>query len=116
MPRPSFTLFGLGSSGGPATPSPGTGLPLTVNGFQVTLGFRIGRENGFRGPVTLTLTDIPAGVISASTYTILGTEGSITFRAGPTAIPGSYNVRFKATGADVEERTSVLTLLILPSA
>ena len=114
VPRPSFTLFGLGSPGGSVTPSQGSGLPLIINGFQVTLGFRILRENSFRGPVTIALSDIPAGVIGANTYTFHGNDAGITFRAGPDAIPGTYKVGVKATGADVEERTSVLTLLILP--
>jgi hypothetical protein len=103
VPRPSFQLS--------ATSAVSTTIGAALPGVAT---LTVVRDYFYRGTLTFAFSDVPSGVIVGTNFRIAPDESaaSIAFRAGATAIPGSYLLTVRATGPDVDERVATVQLTI----
>ena len=94
------------------------GIGISVNPGSITVAqggngsvlISLSRIGEFTGPVTLTVTGLPAGVtttITPATLTGATANATITVAVGAAVTPGTYPATVTATGEDVE--TAVVT-------
>jgi hypothetical protein len=103
VPRPSFQLS--------ATPQVTTVIGAALAGTATLTALR---DYFYRDELTFTMSDVPAGLVVGTNYKIAPGESSaiIAFRAGATAVPGSYLITIRANGPDVDERVATVQLTI----
>lgn len=83
-------------------------------GLNARVEVLVTRDNGFRGPVSLAASGLPAGVTLAGVLTIPpdGNQVGVIFLIGPSPVAGSYPIVIRGTGPDVDARTATFNLVI----
>jgi hypothetical protein len=101
-------------------PTPGLSLTTTSASLSLTEGERlpidvqINRTGGFAGPVTLTVTGLPAHVTVVGVENpVAGNNASVELAVGPDVITGDYALTVTATGAGIQPHTLPIALHIL---
>jgi hypothetical protein len=101
--QPGFTLSSSASSlsllGGGAA----SGTTIGVNG-----------QTGFSGSVNLAASGIPSGVTAAFSTTSTSTNSTLTFTAGPAAVPGNYQVKVTGTSGTASSTASITLTITQP--
>jgi hypothetical protein len=103
VPRPSFQL----SSTNAVSVVAGSAIPATI-----AVGAT--REYFYRGTITFTVSDVPAGVEVGSLYRIGPDENNtgLFLRVGASAVPGSYVITIRAQGPDADDRVTTTNVTI----
>ncbi len=103
VPRPSFQLTATSA------------ITATIGAFApASAGLVVQRDYFYRGRLTFSVTDVPAGVTAGSTFVIPSesSTGSVLFVPNESATPGTYRVTVHMIGPDVDERTASVQLTI----
>ena len=111
-PRKRFTVF---AAIGDGKTSAGLSIPA---GGSAKLQVVVLRLGGWKGPVTITAGDLPAGVTAAPTTIAAGKPvAQLTLKAGPKTPPGLSLIRLSATGTigKAKRERVVLPLARIPA-
>jgi hypothetical protein len=102
-------------------PPPGFSLLVTPDSLAIDAGagglatIAVAPQNSFTGSVSLSVTELPAGVFATFAPALTATQSTLTFDSSGRAAPGVYQIAISGKAGPVREITS-FTLTILPSA
>jgi Bacterial pre-peptidase C-terminal domain len=77
-----------------------------------TMYVTVNREGGFTGPVTVTLTDLPAGVTAAPVTSDAGTTVGVPLDIADDAAVGAKVITVSVSGAGIATKTATPTLTV----
>jgi hypothetical protein len=111
--RPDATgllRFRINAEPGVQIASPAT--LATLQGNPNSLAVTVNREGGFTGPVTVTLSGLPAGVTAAPVTSAAGTTVDVPLTIAENATAGTSNVTVSVSGTGIETKTATTALTV----
>lgn len=95
---------------------PGVQIASTAKTIQQggpdTVYVTVNREGGFTGPVTVTLTNLPAGVTAAPVTSDAGSTVAVPLTIASNAAVGTSNITVSVAGANIETKTVTPALTV----
>lgn len=95
---------------------PGVQIASTAKTVQQggpdTVYVSVNREGGFTGPVTVTLTDLPAGITAAPVTSDAGSTVAVPLTIASTAAVGTSNITVSVSGSNIATKTVTPALTV----
>lgn len=112
VPRPSFAF----SASPDITYSPWVHSVTGDSWVLAQMSVAVARDTTFRGPVVLSVPELPAGFVPALVPTIPPDRSlsSVTVNVASTVAAGTYPVRVQATATDAEPRFVTINVVVPP--
>ena len=104
IPLPSFGLSPSASA-----------LTLLVGGSSQSSTISVVNPVGLANKVTLGVSGVPTGVTTSFSSSSTSTTSTLSFRAGTTAVPGTYTVTVTGTSGTATSTTTVALTIPVPS-